>query len=269
MLHPSQSISAIPEQTAQVAQAAFPQGNIYLQIRDELGSLYDDQLFASLYGNRRQSAAPPWRLALVSIMQFMENLSDRQAAAAVRSRIDWKYALSLELTDSGFDFSVLSEFRSRLIAGGQETQLLNHLSEQCQSRGWLKARGKADLEEADREAKHYSEAPQGNLHVSCSTLFAHRHLLTRIPEFLTHYPRLSIQLALIDDLVDIVGDGIDVAIRIGELADSSLTSRRLVSDRRIVCAAPAYLDRYGTPTTPDDLANHNCLTLNAYKTTLN
>ena len=142
MLHPSQSISAIPEQTAQVAQAAFPQGNIYLQIRDELGSLYDDQLFASLYGNRRQSAAPPWRLALVSIMQFMENLSDRQAAAAVRSRIDWKYALSLELTDSGFDFSVLSEFRSRLIAGGQEAQLLNHLLEQCQSRGWLKAKGK-------------------------------------------------------------------------------------------------------------------------------
>lgn len=127
----------------------------------------------------------------------------------------------------------------------------------------------ADLEEADREAKYYSEAPQGILHISCSTMFAHRHLLTRIPEFLTHYPRLSIQLALTDDLVDIVGEGIDVAIRIGELADSSLITRRLVSDRRIICATPAYLDRYGMPTTPDDLANHNCLALNAYKTTLN
>ncbi|KAM3095779.1 LysR family transcriptional regulator [Phormidesmis sp. 146-35] len=127
----------------------------------------------------------------------------------------------------------------------------------------------AELEEADREAKHHSAAPQGVLHVSCSTLFAHRHLLTRIPEFLTHYPRLSIQLALTDDLVDIVGDSIDVAIRIGELADSALITRRLVSDRRILCAAPAYLDRYGTPTTPDDLATHNCLALNAYKTTLN
>jgi transposase len=142
MLHPSQSIPAIPEQTAQVAQAAFPKGNIYLQMRDALGSLYDDKLFATLYGNRGQPAAPPWRLALVSIMQFMENLSDRQAAEAVRSRIDWKYALSLELTDSGFDFSVLSEFRSRLISGGQEAQLLNHLLEQCQAKGWLKARGK-------------------------------------------------------------------------------------------------------------------------------
>jgi DNA-binding transcriptional LysR family regulator len=127
----------------------------------------------------------------------------------------------------------------------------------------------AELEEADREAKHHSEAPQGVLHMSCSTLFAHRHLLARLPEFLANYPRLEVQLALTDDLVDIVGEGIDVAIRIGELADSALITRRLVSDRRIICAAPAYLDRYGTPTTPDDLANHNCLALNAYKTTLN
>jgi DNA-binding transcriptional LysR family regulator len=90
-----------------------------------------------------------------------------------------------------------------------------------------------------------------------------------MPEFLAHYPRLSIQLMLTDDVVDVVGEGIDVAIRIGELADSSLITRRLVSDRRIICAAPAYLDRYGTPSTPDDLAAHNCLALNAYKTTLN
>jgi DNA-binding transcriptional LysR family regulator len=127
----------------------------------------------------------------------------------------------------------------------------------------------ADLEEADREAKQHSEAPQGLLHVSCSTLFAHRHLLAPLPEFLAQYPRLKIQLVLTDDVVDVVGEGIDVAIRIGELADSSLITRRLVSDRRIICAAPAYLDRYGTPATPDDLAAHNCLALNAYKTTLN
>ncbi|PSB56208.1 LysR family transcriptional regulator [Chamaesiphon polymorphus] len=127
----------------------------------------------------------------------------------------------------------------------------------------------ADVAEADREAKQHSKAPQGLLHVSCSTLFAHRHLLVRLPEFLARYPRLKIQLALTDDVVDVVGDGIDVAIRIGELADSALITRRLVSDRRIICAAPAYLDRYGTPATPDDLATHNCLALNAYKTTLN
>ncbi|MBE9169331.1 LysR family transcriptional regulator [Pleurocapsales cyanobacterium LEGE 06147] len=127
----------------------------------------------------------------------------------------------------------------------------------------------ADLEEANREAKQHSEAPQGLLRVSCSTMFAHRHLFPRIPKFLAYYPRLSIQLVLTDDVVDVVGEGIDVAIRVGELADSSLITRRLVSDRRIICAAPAYLDRYGTPKIPDDLAAHNCLALNAYKTTLN
>ncbi|MBD3885204.1 hypothetical protein IFO70_26090 [Phormidium tenue FACHB-886] len=124
-------------------------------------------------------------------------------------------------------------------------------------------------EEADREAKQHSEAPQGLLHISCSTLFAHNYLLQWIPEFLVDYPRMSIQLALTDDVIDIVADGIDVAIRVSELADSALITRGLVSDCRILCATFAYLDRYGTPRTPDDLAAHNCLALNAHKTTLN
>jgi transposase len=81
-------------------------------------------------------------LALVTILQFRENLSDRQAAEAVRGRIDWKYLLSLELTDAGFDFSVLSEFRGRLLEGGQEVILLAKLLECCQAQGLIKARGK-------------------------------------------------------------------------------------------------------------------------------
>ena len=76
-------------------------------------------------------------------MQFAEGLTDRQAAEAVRSRIDWKYALGLEITDSGFDYSVLSEWRSRLIAAGRESQLLDKMLAHFQDRGWLKARGKA------------------------------------------------------------------------------------------------------------------------------
>ena len=75
-------------------------------------------------------------------MQFMENLSDRQAAQAVRARIDWKYALGLELTDEGFHYSVLSEFRSRLVRGSLEQTLLDTLLKRCQERGWLKARGR-------------------------------------------------------------------------------------------------------------------------------
>ena len=140
-LHP-QAIPPVPEETARIARAAFSKGNFYMRMRDELGTIYDDTVFSGLYSQRGQPAAPPWRLALITVMQYVENLSDRQAAEAVRARIDWKYVLSLELTESGFDFSVLSEFRSRLVAGGEEAQLLNCLLEVVQDKGWLKSRGK-------------------------------------------------------------------------------------------------------------------------------
>jgi transposase len=89
-----------------------------------------------------QPALAPWRLALVTVFQFVENLSDRQAADAVRGRLDWKYALGLELDDPGFDFSALSEFRTRLVEGKAVALLLDKLLEHCNSRGLVKARGK-------------------------------------------------------------------------------------------------------------------------------
>lgn len=137
-----QEIIPVPEETARVARAANPKGNVYMNMRDELGSIYTDQMFVALFPRRGQPAEAPWRLALVTVMQYMEGLSDRQAAEAVRERIDWKYALSLELTDPGFDFSLLSEFRTRLLAGGAERQLLHALLDLCKNRGWLKARGR-------------------------------------------------------------------------------------------------------------------------------
>src|SRR5262245_50440588 len=94
----AQPPTPVPDETARVARAAFPQANTYLSLRDELGTLFADADFAPLYPTRGQPAAAPWRLALVTVMQFIENLSDRQAADAVRARIDWKYALGLELT---------------------------------------------------------------------------------------------------------------------------------------------------------------------------
>jgi transposase len=139
---PRNGLQPVPSETARVAQAAFPDGNVYLRLRDELGTLFADELFAAVYSVEGQPALHPWQLALVSIMQFMENLSDRQAAQAVRARIDWKYALGLELTDEGFHYSVLSEFRSRLVHGSLEQALLDTLLQRCQERGWLKARGR-------------------------------------------------------------------------------------------------------------------------------
>jgi transposase len=113
-----------------------------MQLRDTLGTIYTDEQFADLFPTHGQPAEAPWRLALVTVFQFLEHLTDRQAADAVRSRLDWKYALSLELTDAGFDHTVLSEFRSRLVAGKAEQRLLDLLLERCQEKGWLKARGR-------------------------------------------------------------------------------------------------------------------------------
>jgi transposase len=135
-------IGPVPEETARVARAAVPKGNVYMQMRDEFGVVYHDVRFAPLYATRGRPAAPPWRLALITVMQFAEGLSDRQAADAVRARIDWKYALGLELADPGFDFSVLSEFRARLVAGSAERCLLDALLATCKAHGYLKARGR-------------------------------------------------------------------------------------------------------------------------------
>jgi transposase len=134
--------SHVPDETARVARAAFPKGNPYLTLRDELETIYAESFFEDLFPKRGQPAESPGRLALVAVLQFAENLSDRQAADAVRSRIDWKYLLGLDLVDPGFDFSLLSEFRDRLLAGGLEQRLLDALLERFRERGLLKARGK-------------------------------------------------------------------------------------------------------------------------------
>ena len=122
-----QTLKAVPRQTARIAHAVFPQDNLYLRWRDELGVLFCDEDFAHLYSVEGQPALCPWRLALVTVMQFVENLSDRQAAEAVRARIDWKYVLGLELTDPGFHYSVLCEFRERLIQGDVQSLLLDRV----------------------------------------------------------------------------------------------------------------------------------------------
>ena len=141
-LHARSDERLLPVETVQVAHAAFPKGNPYLTLRDELGPLYTDQTFAALFAHRGRPAEAPGCLALVTVLQYAEGLSDRQAAEAVRGRIDWKYVLGLELTDPGFDYSVLSEFRTRLIAGGAEQQLLDTLLAGFKAHGLVKARGR-------------------------------------------------------------------------------------------------------------------------------
>ncbi len=135
-------IGEIPAETKQVAQAAFPNGSLVMRMREELGSIYSDEQFQDLFPERGQPAQSPALLAFVTILQFVEGLTDRQAADAVRGRIDWKYALGLELTDPGFDFTVLCEFRARLVVDGAEDRLLTLLLKHFQDRRLLKAGGR-------------------------------------------------------------------------------------------------------------------------------
>jgi transposase len=140
-LHPEDPTSP-PEETRRVARAAFPKGTLCLDIADALGPIYRDSQFATLFAPVGQRAAAPAMLALATVLQYMEGLSDRQAADAVRARIDWKYLLGLPLTDPGFDHTVLSEFRSRLVEGKVEQQLLDTLLDRLRDLGLVKPRGR-------------------------------------------------------------------------------------------------------------------------------
>ena len=137
-----QRVPAVPEETVRVARASFPRGSLYMRLRDELGAVFDDACFAGLFPARGRPAEAPWRLALVTSFQFAEGLPDRQAAEAVRGRIDWKYALALSLTDPGFDSTVLSEFRSRLVKGQAEQVLLDVILALARKRDLLSAGGR-------------------------------------------------------------------------------------------------------------------------------
>jgi len=114
----------VPVETERVALAAFPNATFCMRLRDVLGPLFTDEAFAGLFSGRGRPAESPGTLAVVSVLQFVEGLTDAQAADAVRGRVDWKYLLGLELTDQGFDSSVLTEFRGRLVESGSAEALL-------------------------------------------------------------------------------------------------------------------------------------------------
>ncbi len=137
-----QALYCVPEETARVARAIFPEGNLVMRMYDELGMLFRDTDFADMFAVQGQPAESPVRLALVTLLQFWEGLTDRQAADAVRTRIDWKYLLCLELTDLGFHHTVLSEFRGRLVLHGAERRVFDAILAIAQAHDLLKAGGR-------------------------------------------------------------------------------------------------------------------------------
>lgn len=152
----------VPAETVRVAKAIFPGCNIYLTLADALGTFPTEWDFVNLFPTKGQPAVSPFRLALATILQYVEGLTDRQTADAVRSRIDWKYLLCLELTDSGFDRTVLSEFRTRLIDGQAESLIFEKLLGLCRDKGWLRARTRQRS-----DSTHVLAAIRGITRVEC------------------------------------------------------------------------------------------------------
>lgn len=140
-MHPH-GLEPIPEETRRLVGRLSPKGTIVTQLRDTLGPIYSDEHFAHLFPKRGRAAEAPWRLALVTVLQAIEGLTDRQAAEYVRTRMDWLYALALPLDDPGFDYSILTDFRQRLLAAQAQDLILEPILQVCRERGWLKARGK-------------------------------------------------------------------------------------------------------------------------------
>ncbi len=137
-----QGLEPIPDETRRLVERLCPKGTLVTQVRDALGPIYSDEQFAHLFPKRGRAAEAPWRLALVTVLQAIEGLTDRQAAECVRTRIDWLYALALPLDDPGFDYSILTDFRQRLLSAQAQDLLLDPILQLCRERGWLKARGK-------------------------------------------------------------------------------------------------------------------------------
>src|SRR5512132_3687854 len=124
------------------------------------------------------------------------------------------------------------------------------------------------IDEAEAAVAQFQAAPRGRLRVSAPMSFGILHLGPAIADFAREYPAVMLDIRLDDRFVNLVEDGIDVAVRIGVLTDSSLVARRLGTTRAVACASPAYLAQHGEPETPEDLASHNCL-LYAYLATAN
>ncbi|WP_370340176.1 IS1182 family transposase [Catenulispora sp. MAP5-51] len=132
----------VPAATAALARAVFPAGCLATRLRDEIGEVFTNADFTDGYPHQGGPALSPATLALVSVLQYAERLTDRQAAHAAAARIDWKYALGFELADTGFDHSVLSQFRDRLIENGLVTRVLELLLDRCAELGLLRVGGR-------------------------------------------------------------------------------------------------------------------------------
>src|ERR687891_1986705 len=192
-------------------------------------------------------------------------MADTLQEITVFSRIVGAGSLSAAARDLGMSPALVSR-RLASLEGRLGVRLVNrttrslHLTDEGAAYYETCTRILAEIEEADAAASAGRAEPRGVLRVALPASFGNQHVAPLVPRFVERYPDVQIALSLSDRTVNVVEEGFDLAIRIADLADSSLAARKLAPNRRVVCASPAYLARHGTPRTPEDLAKHNCLT---------
>jgi DNA-binding transcriptional LysR family regulator len=119
----------------------------------------------------------------------------------------------------------------------------------------------AEIADAEADVMRYGVQPKGRVRIGVGTAFTTDALVPALPEFMARFPQITLDLVVSEYPTDLVEAGIDLAIRVGPLGDANLAARRIGELERVICAAPAYLERHGVPGTPEDLARHDCLTL--------
>src|ERR1044071_6035830 len=194
-------------------------------------------------------------------------MADALQEMAVFSRVVGAGSLSAAARELSVSTAVVSR-RLAALESRLGVRLINrttrslHLTDEGAS--YLEAcnRVLGEIEEADAAVAAGRGEPQGTLRVALPASFGNQHVAPLIPDFAVRYPKVQLVLSLSDRYVNVIEEGFDLAVRIAELEDSSLAARKLAPNRRVVCASPEYLRRYGTPRTPMDLTHHNCLNTN-------
>ena len=196
-------------------------------------------------------------------------MADTLAEMSVFSRVVTTGSLSAAARELGLSPAVVSR-RLAALEARLGVRLINrttrslHLTDEGATYYDTCARLLSEIEEADAAVSAGRVEPRGPLKVALPASFGHQHVAPLVPRFSVRYPNVQLALSLSDRNVNVIEEGFDLAIRIADLADSSLAARKLAPNRRVVCASPDYLHRHGTPSTPQEFLGHNCLTTNDF-----
>jgi DNA-binding response OmpR family regulator/DNA-binding transcriptional LysR family regulator len=203
-------------------------------------------------------------ILLKTLLHTMQKWPIRSVRMAVFARVVATGSLSAAARELSLSPAMVSR-RLAALEARLGVRLVNrttrslHLTDEGASYYESCARVLSEIEQANASVSAGRREPQGTLRVALPAAFGNQYVAPLVPQFATLYPAVQLALSLSDRSVNLVEDGFDLAVRIAALADSSLAARKLAPNRRVVCASPEYLRHHGAPTSPAELAQHNCL----------